>query len=153
MDDLNEDAARERTRGVREELDHRVAADVPRELRLVSRLEERLVQVRGRPDRESGTERPDHLAHDNRLLAADAIRHDANRELEDEESDPERHVDQGEVEVGREVAANPECPERNPEREGGRCLVRVETTDAPAELGQNVSPRLKRTILNLLFRR
>src|SRR2546428_351874 len=140
------------------ELDHRVPSDVPRELRLVARLEQRLVQVCGGPDRERRTEGPDdvrgdvapegraeavaqdsrgaeQLAQDDRPPPGRAVRDDAAGKLEYQKSDPEGDVDEGEVEIGREVAADPQRPERDPDRERRGGLVRVEATDARPQIG------------------
>src|SRR2546428_619947 len=157
-DAADERAADERPRRVREELDHRDSADVSRELRLVARLEQRLVQVRGGPNRERRAEGPhdvrrdvapercadavaqdargaEQLAQDNRPSSRRTVRDDADGELEHQEPDPERDVDEGEFEVRGEMAADPQRPERDPDRERRCGLVRIEATDARPQIG------------------
>src|SRR6266566_646348 len=156
---LDEETSREGTRSVRQKLDHRVPADVPGELGFVLRRQQGLVEVRGGPDRERGPEGPDHvrddesregrgqtvsedpsgakhLAQDNRPLASGPIRDHADGKLEDQKTDPERDVDEGELEVGAQVPADPKGPEWDPYRERRRCLVRVEPTDLCDDLAR-----------------
>src|SRR5437016_6166780 len=156
---LDEETSREGARGVRQELDHRVPADVPGELGFVLRRQQGLIEVRGGPDRERGPEGPDHvrddesregrgqtvsedpsgakhLAQDNRPLASGPIRDHADGKLEDQKTDPERDVDEGELEVGAQVPADPKGPEWDPYRERRRCLVRVEPTDLCDDLAR-----------------
>src|SRR5207247_51094 len=75
------------------------------------------------------------LAQDDRPSSRRAVRNDADGELEHEEPDPEGDIDEGEVEIGRQVAADPQRPERDPDRERRGGLVRVESTDARPQLG------------------
>src|SRR5207245_10602534 len=78
--------------------------------------------------------RSEQLAQDDRPPAGSAVRDDADGQLEHEEPDPERDVDEGELEIGCEMAADPERPERDPDRERRRALVNVEATHARPQL-------------------
>src|SRR5439155_25418127 len=64
------------------------------------------------------------------------IRDHADGKLEDQKTDPERDVDEGELEVGAQVPADPKGPEWDPYRERRRCLVRVEPTDLCDDLAR-----------------
>src|SRR5207244_13300314 len=75
------------------------------------------------------------LAQDDRPSPRRAVRNDAHGELEHEEPDPEGDVDEGEFEVGGQVAADPQRPERDPDRERRGGLIRVEATDARPQIG------------------
>src|SRR5256885_4384320 len=171
---FDEETSAEGARGVRQELNHRVPADVPGELGFVLRRQQGLVEVRGGPDRERGPEGPDHvrddepregrgqtvsedsggakhLAQEDRPLASGPIRDHADGKLEDEEPDPERDVDEGELEVGAQVPADPEGPERDPDGEGRRRLVQVEPADLRDDLGRQHAFAATETRWNIRF--
>src|SRR6266480_4388896 len=171
---LDEETSAEGARGVRQELNHRVPADVPGELGFVLRRQQGLIEVRGGPDRERGPEGPDHvrddepregrgqtvsedsggakhLAQEDRPLASGPIRDHADGKLEDEEPDPERDVDEGELEVGAQVAADPKGPEWDPDGEGRRRLVRVEPADLRDDLGRQHAFAATETRWNISF--